>query len=171
MTVTRSMSSIDVIADCVREGDIDLGSQTSPDGAVTLLFAEGSGAAPALLDHEDAVVARHGDAVLLAFSSALTALRCALELQAGAQGAGLRLGLHTGHVIASPGGMFGRNVVLAARIAARARGGEILVSHTFRRYTQGDPRLSFHHHGDVHFRGIAGEHSIHALALEEEALP
>ncbi len=167
MTVTRSMSSIDVIADCVREGDIDLGSQTSPDGAVTLLFAEGPGSqlGPG---YEEAVVARHGEATLLAFPSALTALRCALELRGGAGGERLRLGLHTGYVIAGPQGMFGRNVVLAARIAERARAGEILVSHAFRSYTQGDARLSYHHHGDVHFRGIAGEHSLHALALEED---
>ena len=42
------------------------------------------------------------------------------------------MGLHTGEVIAEEGDFFGKNVILAARIAAQANGGEILVSEQMR---------------------------------------
>ncbi len=51
----------------------------------------------------------------------------------------LRIGLHSGFVIADPDELLGRNVVLAARIAAHAEGGEILVSSTLKQYTESDP--------------------------------
>ena len=42
----------------------------------------------------------------------------------------VRIGLHTGEAIREEGDFFGRSVILAARIAAQARGGEILVSES-----------------------------------------
>ena len=42
------------------------------------------------------------------------------------------MGLHTGEVISEEGDYFGKNVILAARIAAQALGGEILVSEELR---------------------------------------
>jgi len=44
----------------------------------------------------------------------------------------VRIGLHTGEVISEEGDYFGKNVILAARIAAQAVGGEILVSEELR---------------------------------------
>jgi class 3 adenylate cyclase len=76
------------------------------------------------------------DGFFASFNSAHGGLHAAVELQrtfAGPGGGeqpelGLRVGLHSGFVIANPEQLMGRNVVLAARIAAAARGGEILVS-------------------------------------------
>ena len=47
------------------------------------------------------------------------------------------MGLHTGEVIAEEGDFFGKNVILAARIAAQASGGEILVSADARCHDHG----------------------------------
>ena len=47
------------------------------------------------------------------------------------------MGLHTGEVIAEEGDFFGKNVILAARIAAQAGGGEILVSEQMREAAEG----------------------------------
>jgi class 3 adenylate cyclase len=44
----------------------------------------------------------------------------------------VRIGLHTGEAIKEADDFYGKNVVLAARIAARARGGQILVSEVVR---------------------------------------
>ena len=44
----------------------------------------------------------------------------------------VRMGLHTGEAIREEGDFFGRSVILAARIAAQACGGEILVSEPLR---------------------------------------
>src|SRR4029078_12724068 len=69
------------------------------------------------------------------------ALECAIDVQRafaererGGSGEVLRvrMGLHTGEVIAEEGDFFGKNVILAARIAAQAGGGEILLSDQMR---------------------------------------
>ena len=61
----------------------------------------------------------------------------------------------------------GRNVVLAARIAAKAKAGEILVSSTLKDYTETDPSLRFEEHGEYHFKGLHGEHVFtRAVALK-----
>jgi class 3 adenylate cyclase len=58
----------------------------------------------------------------------------------------------------------GRNVVLAARIAAQARPGEILVSSNVRQYTASDPSFTFEERGEFHFKGLHGEHEVYAVA-------
>ena len=68
----------------------------------------------------------------------------------------VRVGVHSGFVIAGSDQLLGRNVVLASRIAAQAKAGEILVSSTLKEYTETDP--SFHH-----FKGLLGEHAIYCV--------
>lgn len=50
----------------------------------------------------------------------------------------VRIGLHTGEPLAEGGDFFGSAVILAARTAAEARGGEILVSDVSRRRAAGE---------------------------------
>jgi class 3 adenylate cyclase len=75
-----------------------------------------------------------GDGVLLGFEQPQQAVACALEIQrrlaAGAREPRLhvRMGIHTGRALRIPGGYFGGNVILAARVAEAAAPGEILVS-------------------------------------------
>lgn len=75
----------------------------------------------------------------------------------------LRLGLHSGFVIPNPEQPLGRNVVLAARIAGQASGGEILVSSSLKEYTQSDRRIRFEARGEYHFKGLIGEHSVYSI--------
>lgn len=113
-----------------------------------------------------------GDGFFAVFHSAHAGLRAAIELQrAFAQGMGavdgevlaLRIGLHSGFVIATPEEPQGRNAVLAARIAAHAVGGEILVSASLKQYTERDPTFSFEPRGEHHFKGLLGEHPVYAV--------
>ncbi len=87
--------------------------------------------------HEGYEVKSQGDGFMLAFPDPCEALDCAIEVQRAfaereRDGSGeslrVRMGLHTGEVISEEGDYFGKNVILAARIAAQAVGGEILVS-------------------------------------------
>ena len=71
-------------------------------------------------------------------------------------------------MIANPDQFMGRNVVLAARIANHAEGGEILVSSTAREYTSTDPTLKCDPRGERHFKGVLGEHELFALIWAEE---
>jgi class 3 adenylate cyclase len=112
------------------------------------------------------------DGFFASFNSAHAGLLVAEELQrafagpasaAGEPAAALRIGLHSGFVLASPDEPQGRNVILAARIAAHAKGGEILVSSSLKQYTERDPRFNFEPRGEHHFKGLVGEHTIYVV--------
>jgi adenylate cyclase len=122
--------------------------------------------------HDGQVVRFERDGFLASFNSAHAGLHAAVELQrtftgpageAGAPAIQVRAGLHAGFVIANPEQLLGRNVVLASRIAGQARGGEILVSSTLRQYTETDPSFRFELHGEYHFKGLLGEHTVYAV--------
>jgi adenylate cyclase len=127
--------------------------------------------------HTGQVVKAEGDGFLASFASAHAGLHCAVALQrtlaggpgrpAGPTAGRLRAGLHSGFVIAAnPDQLMGRNVVLAARIAAQARGGEILVSSALKQYTEQDPSFQFQERGEFHFKGLHGEHSLFAVVWD-----
>ena len=59
--------------------------------------------------------------------------------------------------------MYGRNVVLGARVAGCARGGEIVVSSTLKEYTETDPSFRFEERGEHRFKGVLGEHHVFAV--------
>jgi class 3 adenylate cyclase len=122
--------------------------------------------------HDGQVVKFERDGFLASFNSAHGGLHGALELQrtfgggeadSGAPGLGLRIGLHSGFVIAGSEELLGRNVILASRIAAHAKASEILVSSTLKEYTEGDPSFRFEPHGEHHFKGLLGEHTIYSV--------
>jgi adenylate cyclase len=122
--------------------------------------------------HDGLVVRFEQDGFLASFSSAHAGLHAAVELlrtftgplgEAGAPAIQVRAGLHSGFVIANPEQLLGRNVVLASRIAAHARGGEILVSSNLKQYTETDPSFQFEFHGEYHFKGVHGEHTVYAV--------
>ena len=122
-----------------------------------------------LVSHHDGRVVRfERDGFLASFNSAHGGLYAALELQrtfAGpdddaGQTVALRIGLHSGFVIGNADDLMGRNVVLATRIAAYAKAGEILVSSNLKQYTESDPSFTFEPRGEHHFRGLVGEHEV-----------
>jgi class 3 adenylate cyclase len=190
-------TSIDVIASALEPVLPDLGRLSSPDGAITLMLSDvGDSEQVAerlgpdqwaellhdlhtlvrqVVGHHDGQVATvERDGFMASFNSAHAALRCGVELQrtfsSGADsGVALRIGLHSGFVIANPEQLLGRNVVLAARIADKAVGGEILVSSALKEYTERDRRFQFEPRGEFHFKGLLGEHSVYAVLWQHDA--
>jgi predicted ATPase/class 3 adenylate cyclase len=128
-----------------------------PSGTVTFLFTdvEGStrllreeGAAYAVLLEECRRVIRHaftrrggvevdtqGDAFFVAFSRAADAVAAAIEAQSALETGPIRvrMGIHTGEPLVTREGYVGMDVHRAARIAASAHGGQIVLSETTRR--------------------------------------
>ena len=187
-------TSIDVLASAVRGEPLDLGGHTSPDGAITLVFSDIEGSTELIEKlgerpwfdlvrdhnaivrglvgaHDGTVVKSQGDGFMLAFSSAHSALQCAIEVERAfeerpdesAHPLRIRIGAHTGFVIADSDDFYGRNVVLAARIADQAGGGEILVSEAAKQYTESDPGFRFESRGELRLKGLVGEHTVFQL--------
>ncbi len=153
-------------------------------GPVTILFTDveastelrtrhGDHVAQQLLRrHEEVVrgeVAAHGgvevkalgDGFMVAFGSARRALACAVAIQralaerrADLSDLRVRIGLNTGEVVAEADDLYGQAVHAAARIAARAAGGEILVSEVVRQLAGVTPELTFTDRGRCRLKGF-----------------
>jgi adenylate cyclase len=65
-----------------------------------------------------------------------------------------RIGIHYGATLYRDGDYFGREVNLASRIVARARGGEVLVSGAVVERAPESPHLEFHEVGQVKLKGF-----------------
>lgn len=110
------------------------------------------------------VVKSTGDGALATFDGPGRAISCARELTGRMKELGLdiRAGLHTGEVEMRGADTSGVAVHLAARIAALAGPGEILVSRTVRDLVAGS-RFAFEERGDHEFRGFTEPWSIYAV--------
>jgi len=120
--------------------------------------------------HGGSEVKTMGDGFMASFGSATKALECAVAIQRAivdwAAGVGahhdaplrVRIGLNAGEPIAEDdpdgrGDLFGTAVIRAARIAALAQGGEILVANVVRELAEGKGFL-FGDRGEVALRGF-----------------
>jgi class 3 adenylate cyclase len=110
-----------------------------------------------------------GDSFMVAFPSARRAALCAIATQRSFaayceshpdQPLRIRMGLHVGEAINESADYFGKAVILAARIAALAQGGQILVSSTFHDLTASAGDLRFASIGDKQLKGLAGIYNI-----------
>jgi class 3 adenylate cyclase len=135
--------------------------------------------------HDGYEVKSQGDGFMLAFPDPCEALECAIAVQRAfaerereirGSSAGeaeeepvwsvplrVRMGLHTGEVISEEGDYFGKNVILAARIAAQALGGEILVSEELRQVvSSGNGNgMRFDDGRELELKGLAGIHRVY----------
>jgi class 3 adenylate cyclase len=91
-----------------------------------------------LKEHNGSEVKTMGDGFMASFTSVTKAVECGIALQrafaarASDEPLRVRVGLNAGEPIQEDGDLFGETVILAARIAAKADGGEILVADTVR---------------------------------------
>jgi class 3 adenylate cyclase len=58
---------------------------------------------------------------------------------------------------------YGKNIVLAARIADRARGGEILASSVVKQLTESAGDLHFDNERELELDGLAGTHTVYRV--------
>jgi class 3 adenylate cyclase len=72
----------------------------------------------------------------------------------------VRIGLHTGEVLKEADDFYGKNVVLAARIAEQARGGEILASSVVKELSDSGGDIVFDDERDVELKGLTGTYRI-----------
>jgi class 3 adenylate cyclase len=184
-------TTFDAVADSVREDRPSLGISAAPDGTVTLLFtdieastelaerlgdvrytkllrwhrAATNGAADA---NRGYVVKSLGDGFMIAFPSASDGIRCAIALQHsvadGWEGEPVRLraGLHSGDAVRDLDDFYGHAVTVAARVAALADGGEIVVTRVVRELAHGG-EFRFDAPRVAELKGLQGSYEIIAV--------
>jgi tetratricopeptide (TPR) repeat protein len=124
--------------------------------------------------HEDIVrerVSKHdgreikalGDGYMVAFSSPRKAISCAVEIQRALEDRNradpgrelrIRIGINAGEVSEKAGDLFGAAVNAAARIAGKARGGQILVANVVKDLAGVRPDLSYVDRGLFWLKGF-----------------
>jgi len=111
-----------------------------------------------------------GDGFMVAFSSARRALLCAIGIQRAfeeyskqhpSEPIRVRIGLHMGEAISEGGDFFGKTVIMAARIGAKANAGDILVSSVFKAVTESAGDLQFDAGYDVELKGLSGSYHVY----------
>ena len=129
--------------------------------------------------HGGTEVKTMGDGFMASFGSVTRAVECAVALQrafaewnadVGAQGLAplqVRCGLNAGEPIEEDGDLFGATVILAARIAAKAQGGEILVADTVRGLCSGKGFL-FADRGEFVAKGFEEPVRVYEVSWQED---
>ena len=113
-----------------------------------------------------------GDGFLMAFPIPRHALLCARSVHEAFAAHNLRhpdesirvrIGVHSGPVIADRRRFFGKTVICAARIVRHAKPEEVLVSSFVKQLTEGSGNLAFDGGREVELKGLAGAHRLYRL--------
>jgi class 3 adenylate cyclase len=183
-------SSIDTIAGVVVAERVPLGEGGTPpitiafsdiEGFTNMVERHGDALAQVILRDHNAIVRAQvgaaggvvvrslGDGFMMSFPGPAEALRAAVGIQHALDDYNIapplepihvRLGMHTGEAILEGDDFFGRNVILAARIAAQASGGEILVSGLVRDLLAPGGEFVFAAPRKAELKGLAGTHEL-----------
>ena len=110
-----------------------------------------------------------GDGFMVAFSSGRRGLHAAIDIQRALaiynqqhpnEVIRVRMGLHMGEVIRESQDFFGKNVILAARIASQAKGGQVLASSLLREVVDSSKEFDFDAGHDLVLKGLSGTHRV-----------
>jgi adenylate cyclase len=122
--------------------------------------------------HGGRAVKHMGDALMAAFPSATRALHCAVDIQRAFADYSqkhpetpikVRIGLNSGESIQDGSDYFGKAVTVAARIADKARGGQILVSKVVCDLAGSVAEVEFKYVGRKQLKGIPGRQRLYEV--------
>lgn len=126
--------------------------------------------------HRGVLIKEMGDGLMAAFASARRAIAASREIQgemrrrhrAGLDGEiAMRIGLHTGEVIAEDGDIHGETVIIAKRIEGLAPPGGVLASETVHGVL-GTARAELVDHGVAELKGIDDAWRLYLVPLLDE---
>ncbi|MGA7910860.1 MAG: adenylate/guanylate cyclase domain-containing protein, partial [Candidatus Dormiibacterota bacterium] len=117
-----------------------------------------------------------GDGYMISFGSVRHGVECALDIQQAIaeyskqnpeRKLKIRIGLNTGEVVEEAGDIFGAAVNVAARVAGKARGGEVLVSEVVRQLVGPVSEIKFEYRGRYKLKGFPDRWRLHQVTAGE----
>lgn len=127
--------------------------------------------------YEGTEIKSQGDGFMLAFPGARSAVLSMIDVQREFARLArdepdapvrIRIGVHTGEAIVDEGGdLFGKHIIVAARVANLAVGGQILASAITKEITSSRGDLTFGEAQDVTLKGIEGTYQVHEVVWTE----
>lgn len=133
---------------------------------------------PAIAEHGGHIVKNTGDGLLAEFSSAVEAVRAAMQFQTRVNEVTIsetedariafRVGVNIGDVIIEPHDIFGDGVNIASRLESIAEPGGICVSSSAYDQVRGKVGVEFADLGEQNLKNIA--HPVHVFALQPDVL-
>ncbi len=117
-----------------------------------------------------------GDGFMISFGSVRHGVECALDIQRSIaeyskqnpeRKVRIRIGLNTGEVVEEAGDIFGSAVNVAARVAGKAKGGEILVSEVVRQLVGPMAEMKFEFRGRYKLKGFPDRWRLHQVTAGE----
>jgi class 3 adenylate cyclase len=127
-------------------------------------------------DHAGRRIKGLGDGFMISFGSVRHGVECALDIQRSIavyskqnpeRKVKVRIGLNTGEVVEEAGDIFGAAVNVAARVAGKARGGEILVSEVVRQLVGPVSEMTFAYRGRYKLKGFPDRWRLHQVTPGE----
>jgi adenylate cyclase len=179
--------------DLIGHMEVELGDEASEEGRlrVAIAFADLAGYARLTVEQGDEVAVRTVERFLEAVSqnlpadarviktlgdevmvigtdpAALTGWAVELQSQVARQEPAPRIGIHYGEVLYRDGDYYGREVNQAARVVARASGGEVLVTRPVVDTASGADGLEFRRIGEVSLKGFSEPTELFAVVSNE----
>lgn len=152
------------------EGSTDLTQRLGDDAARHALRDHERLVREQLDTHAGTEIKTMGDGFMASFGSAVSAIRCAMDLQQALESYNdsadepllVRVGMSAGEPIEEGDDLHGTTVISAARIGSHAGGGEILVSDVVRQLVAGKS-FEFEDLGEVELRGFATPTRVHKV--------
>jgi class 3 adenylate cyclase len=117
-----------------------------------------------------------GDGYMISFGSARHGVECAIDIQRSIaeyskqnpeRKLRIRIGLNTGEVVEEAGDIFGAAVNVAARVAGKAKGGEVLVSEIVRQLVGPVDEMKFEFRGRYKLKGFPDRWRLHQVTPGE----
>jgi pilus assembly protein CpaF len=117
-----------------------------------------------------------GDGFMISFGSARHGVECALDIQQAITAYSkqnperklrIRIGLNTGEVVEEGGDIFGAAVNVAARVAGKAKGGEVFVSEIVRQLVGPVAEMKFDFRGRYKLKGFPDRWRLHEVVPGE----
>ena len=121
-------------------------------------------------DHAGRRIKGLGDGVMVSFGSTRHAVECALDIQRAIteyskanphRKLRIRIGINTGEVVEEAGDIFGAAVNMAARVAGKAKGGQVLVSEVVRQLVGPVAEINFTYRGHYKLKGFPDRWRLH----------